>query len=86
LGSAPRTRPLNLVSPSTQNLDASIRRSFDITQERVKAVIEVDCLNVANKHTFGGINTAWSPGSTTFGTVSTANGNRDFQLVGRVTF
>ena len=86
IGTAPRTRPLNLVAPSTQNLDASLRRSFDLFTERVKATVEVDCLNVAHKHTFGGINTAWSPGSTSFGTVSSASGNRDFQLAGRINF
>ncbi len=84
IGTAPRTRPLNLVAPSTQNLDASLRRSFPLFTERVKATVEVDCLNVAHKHTFGSINTAW--GSSTFGSVGSAPGNRDFQLAGRINF
>ncbi len=86
IGDAPRTRPLGLWNPSSWNLDASIRRTFNVTPERVKFIFEVDCLNVANKVTFGGISQAWAPGSTTFGTVGSARGNRDFQLAGRINF
>jgi len=84
IGDAPRTAPYQLWNPSTYELDASVRRSFDITPERVKFIFEVDCLNVPNKNTFGGIKTAW--GSTNFGSVGSAKGNRDFQLAGRVNF
>jgi hypothetical protein len=86
IGDAPRTRPLNLVSPSKYNLDASIRRTFNVTPERLRFIFEVDCLNVSNKVTFGGISQTWGPGSTTFGTVGSASGNRDFQLAGRLNF
>jgi hypothetical protein len=86
IGDAPRTAPLGLVSPSKYNVDASIRRTFDITPERLKFIFEVDCLNVSNKVTFGGISQAWAPGSSTFGTVGSASGNRDFQFAGRLNF
>ena len=86
IGGAPRTAPYQLRNPSNYNVDASIRRSFNITPERVKFIFEVDCLNVPNKVSFGGISQAWTPGSTTFGTVGSARGNRDFQFAGRVNF
>ncbi|WP_260740121.1 TonB-dependent receptor [Tunturiibacter lichenicola] len=94
IGDAPRTAPYQLWNPSTYELDASLRRTFNITQERVKFIFEVDCLNVPNKVTFGGISTAWvdptaSPtaaAASNFGTVGSAKGNRDFQLAGRVNF
>ena len=84
IGTAPRTAPYNLTNPSRWNIDASLRRSFNLTPERVKAILEVDGLNVANKVTFTNINTVY--GSSTFGTVGSTTGNRDFQLVGRITF
>ena len=81
------------MEPSTYELDASLRRTFNLT-ERVKFIFEVTCLNVPNKVTFGGISTAWvdptaSPtaaAASNFGTVGSAKGNRDFQLAGRVNF
>jgi hypothetical protein len=84
IGDAPRTAPYHLWNPSTYRLDASLRRTFNVTPERVKFVFEVDCLNVPNKVTFGNISTAW--GSSNFGTVGSASGNRDFQLAGRLNF
>src|SRR5258705_3507888 len=94
IGDAPRTAPYHLFSPSTYRLDASLRRTFNITKERVKFIFEVDCLNVPNKVTFGNISTAWvdpnsSPtaaAASNFGTVGSASGNRDFQLAGRLNF
>jgi hypothetical protein len=65
----------------------SIRRSFNITPERVKFIFAVDCQNVTNKVTFGGIQT--NINTATFGTVTTATSNtasRDFQFSGRITF
>lgn len=86
IGDAPRTS-LNLWSPSHYNLNASLQRTFSITPERVKFVFQADCFNVTNKVTFGGINTTWSPASSsTFGEVTSARGNRDFQFSGRINF
>ncbi len=94
IGDAPRTAPYHLWNPSTYNLDASVRRSFNITPERVKFIFEVDCLNVPNKVTFGGIANAWvdptanptAAANSNFGSVGSAKGNRDFQLAGRINF
>jgi hypothetical protein len=86
VGTAPRTG-LNLRGPSNIDLDAGLSRSFNITPERVRFVFRADCTNVANHVTFGGIGTVWSSSaSSTFGQVTSANGNRDFQFSGRVTF
>ena len=86
IGNAPRTRPLNLNNPGTQDIDASVRRSFSLPQE-MSLVFEVDCLNVWNKVTFAGPNTTF--GSAAFGQVSgLASGTnaRDFQFAGHFNF
>ncbi len=83
IGDSPRTN-LNLWSPSHYNLNASLQRSFNITPERVKFVFQADAFNVTNKVTFGGINTVAT--SSTFGQVTSASGNRDFQFSGRINF
>ncbi|HXU20111.1 MAG TPA: TonB-dependent receptor [Verrucomicrobiae bacterium] len=85
IGDAPRSS-LNVWGPNRFNLDLSIRRTFNIT-ERVKFLFQADCSNVTNSVTFGGINTTWSPSaSSSFGKVTSARGNRDFQFSGRITF
>ena len=86
IGDAPRTAALNAWNPSHYDLDMSVRRSFAITPERVRFTFQADCTNVTNKTTFGGIDVTWAPGSTTFGQVTSASGNRDFQFSGRITF
>lgn len=89
IGDAPRTAlaKFGLRNPSHYDLDASVRRSFNLTKERVKFIFQADCDNVSNKVTFGGINTTWSASSSsTFGQVTSASGNRDFQFSGRITF
>jgi hypothetical protein len=86
IGDSPRTN-LNLWSPSHYNLNASVRRSFNITPERVRFIFQADCSDVTNKVTFGGINTTWSASSSsTFGEVTSVSGNRDFQFSGRISF
>jgi hypothetical protein len=84
LGNAPRTRPLNLNNPGTQNLDSSVRRSFGLPRE-MALVFEVDCLNTWNKVTFGSPATTF--GAATFGTISgISNSPRDFQFAGHFNF
>jgi hypothetical protein len=87
-GDAPRTMAFNgLRAPGVYNLNASVRRSFNLTPERVKFIFAVDCQNVTNKVTFGGIATGVD--AATFGTISSATGNsgsRDFQFSGRLNF
>jgi hypothetical protein len=87
LGDAPRTGAFGLRAPGVYNINMSVRRSFNITPDRVKFIFGVDCQNVTNKVTFGGINT--NVDSSTFGTVSSATsntGSRDFQFSGRLNF
>ena len=88
IGNAPRTRAFNLDTPGTQDLDASLRRSFPLPRE-MSLVIEADCLNVWNKVTFGSPNATWSPGSSSFGTISGLASNtfpRDWQFAGHFNF
>jgi hypothetical protein len=86
IGDAGRSAVMGLRNPGKYNIDMSLRRSFNITPERVRFIFQVDCTDVTNKVTFGGIDTTWSPNSSSFGQVTSASGNRDFQLAGRVTF
>ncbi|MGD0470621.1 MAG: glycosyl hydrolase family 28-related protein [Terriglobales bacterium] len=84
---APRTmRYDGLRNPSAYELDASVRRTFDIT-ERWKFVFGADCQNLPSKVNFSGIQTAVD--SSNFGTVTGAtsnSGSRDFQFSGRINF
>ena len=87
-GDAPRVMPFDgMRNPSVYNMNASIRRSFNMTPERVKFIFAVDCQNVTNKVTFGGIGV--SVNASNFGTdgCGTSNtGSRDFQFSGRLNF
>ena len=65
IGNAPRTRAFDLQNPSYYNLDMGIKREFPLTHERFKMLFEANCLNVTNKHTFGGIGTTLAAASTT---------------------
>jgi hypothetical protein len=85
IGDAQRTAPWNLWGPSVWNLDATVQRAFQLS-DRWQLVVRADCSDVFNHNTKGGINTAWGPGSTTFGTVGSASGNRDWQFSGRINF
>ena len=86
IGSAPRTKPLNLNNPGTWDLDSGLRRSFPI-HESWEFVFEADCLNTTNHVVFSGPNVSWSQGSTSFGTVTgIANSPRDFQFAGHINF
>jgi len=86
IGNAPRTRALNLNNPGTQDLDASLRRTFPLHWEDLNFTFEADCLNVWNKNTFSGPSASWSSGSTSFGTISSASGARDWQFAGHLNF
>lgn len=100
IGNIPRSQPLNLRNPSTQNFNASIQRSFPIA-EGVVFIFQADCTNVWNKVTFSGPNGSWGqttavtpipPTGTivypaTFGQVTGASGNpRDWQFSGHINF
>jgi hypothetical protein len=98
IGNAPRTAPLGLRGPGSQNFDASLRRTFPI-HESIAFVFEADCLNVWNKVTMSGPSAGWSDGgkwvsgtfqsspSTSFGQItSIANNPRDWQFAGHINF
>jgi len=89
IGDAPRTQALNLRNPGTQDLDASLRRSFALPRDIGNLVIEADCLNVWNKVTMSGPSGSWSPTSATFGTITsiaTTYQPRDWQFAGHFNF
>jgi Carboxypeptidase regulatory-like domain len=87
-GDAPRVMSFGgLRNPSVYNMNASIRRSFNITPERVKFIFAVDCQNVTNKVTFGGIGASINASNFGAPTSATSNtGSRDFQFSGRLNF
>jgi hypothetical protein len=87
-GDAPRVMPFDgLRNPSVYNLNAGIRRSFNLTPERVKFIFGVDCQNVTNKVTFGGIGVNVDAANFGAPTTATSNtGSRDFQFSGRLNF
>jgi hypothetical protein len=86
IGNAPRTAPYALRNPGTQDLDASLHRTFPLHWENMNFVFEADCLNVWNKNTFSGPTATWASGSTSFGTVTSASGARDWQFAGHFNF
>jgi hypothetical protein len=87
IGNAPRTAPLTLRGPGNQNLDAALRKSFNLPKDIGTFVFEVDCINVWNKVTFS--NPASTFGNTNFGQISSVSGtpgSRDFQFAGHIKF
>jgi len=90
IGNAPRTRAFNLVGPGSQNLNASVHRSFSL-REGMSIVIEADCLNVWNKVQFSAPGSGWSATasatSSSFGEVTNiSNSPRDWQFAGHFNF
>jgi len=87
IGNAPRTAPLTLRGPGNQDLDAALRKSFNLPKDIGTFVFEVDCINVWNKVTFS--NPASTFGNANFGQISSVSGtpgSRDFQFAGHINF
>lgn len=86
-GNAPRTQPYGLMGPGGQNLDASVRRSFDLW-ENLKMQFEADMFNVTNSVVFSNPNQTYQgTGTSSFGTLSSqSNQSRDVQLAAKITF
>ena len=87
IGNAPRTAPLTLRGPGNQDLDAAVRKSFNLPKDIGTFVFEVDCINVWNKVTFS--NPAATFGNGNFGQISSVSGtpgSRDFQFAGHINF
>ena len=96
IGNEPRSAPLNLRNPGTENFNASVQRSFPLGEKAV-FIFQADCTNVWNKVTFNGPNGSWGQTSAagvtpivyapTFGQVTGASGNpRDWQFSGHINF
>jgi hypothetical protein len=90
IGTAPRSSSY-LRGPGGYGLDASLQRSFNITQERVKFIFRADCFNVPNKVSFSmsqtqTINAANPSNTTSFGRLTGYSSPRRFQFEGRITF
>ena len=66
---APRRSPYG---PGNQDLDAALRKSFNLPKEIGTFVFEVDCINVWNKVTFS--NPASTFGNANFGQISSVSG------------
>lgn len=89
IGSAPRTGALGLIGPGNWNWDAGLRRTFPI-HDRLNFVFEADCIDLWNHVNFrapSSSNLVWSPkSSSSFGSVTSAEGNRDWQFAGHINF
>lgn len=83
IGNAPSRAPYSLWSPGSYSLNASLRKSFPIT-DHSKFTFQADCFNVPNKVTFGYAST--NIDATNFGQTNSGSGNRDFQFAGRFEF
>jgi Carboxypeptidase regulatory-like domain len=87
IGNAPRTAPLTLRGPGNQDLDAALRRSFNLPKDIGTFVFEVDCINIWNKVTFSSPGASF--GTTGFGQITSVSGtpgSRDFQFAGHLNF
>jgi hypothetical protein len=88
IGSAPRTGAYGLTGPSVWDWDAGVRRTFPI-HENLAFIFEADCIDLWNHVNFSvpsSSNLNWSANSTSFGTVTGASDNRDWQFAGHVSF
>jgi len=90
IGNAPRTRDYNIQAPGSQNLNASLHRSFPI-HDQMALMLEADCLNVWNKVQFSAPGSGWSATasatSSTYGEVTNiSNSPRDWQFAAHFNF
>jgi hypothetical protein len=94
LGDLARTAPYGLRGPNNYNIDATVRRTFDIWKDgRVKFVFEASAFNVVNHVWFGSTaatadgSIGSSVGSSSLGTVAgQANNPRQWQFAGHINF
>jgi hypothetical protein len=86
IGNAPRTGAWNLRNPPQWSLNTGVRRTFPIW-ERLAFTFEADAFNTLNHVLFSNPNATWGPGSTSFGTITSAsNSPRQFEIAGHLTF
>jgi hypothetical protein len=73
-------------SDHMNNLDLAVSKEYRV-RERVRAQVRAEMLNSLNRNRFGNPNTSYSPGSVSFGRVSSSrNLPRIIQLTLRITF
>jgi hypothetical protein len=94
IGDVARDGAYGLRGPGNYDIDATVRRTFDIwPKEHLRLVFEASAFNVVNHVWFGTTSTnaagsiTQSVGSSSFGTVSgQANNPRQFQFAGHINF
>lgn len=97
IGDVARTAPDHLRGPANYNIDATVRRTFNVWHDgRVKFVFEASAFNAVNHVWFGspsssdaaaGTSVGTSVGASTFGTITKiANSPRQFQFAGHINF
>jgi hypothetical protein len=94
IGSITRTAPYGLRGPGNYNIDASVRRTFDLwNRANMKFIFEANAFNAFNHVWFGSTSTNATGsinqvyGNSNFGTVAgQANTPRVFQFAGHLTF
>jgi hypothetical protein len=83
----PIPAPLQLRSPGNPELDAAMRKSFNMPKDFGTFVFEVDCINVWNKVVFSTPTATF--GNSNFGQITSVAGSprsRDFQFPGHLNF
>jgi hypothetical protein len=86
IGNAPRTGAFNLRNPPQWSLNTGVRRTIPI-HESLAFTFEADAFNTLNHVLFNSPSATWSPGSTSFGTITSAsNSPRQFEVAGHLTF
>jgi hypothetical protein len=92
LGNVSRTAPYGLRGPGNNNIDASLRRTFDI-KESVKFVFEASVFNAVNHVWFGSASSTadgsigTTTGSSSLGVIAgQANNPRQWQFAGHINF
>jgi hypothetical protein len=100
LGDVARTAPYDLHGPSNYDIDATVRRTFDVWKDgRVKFIFEASVFNAVNHVWFGSpastadgaigssVTSSTASSDTTLGTIAgQANNPRQFQFAGHITF
>jgi hypothetical protein len=85
IGNAARSRPFELRNPNAWDWDAGMHKTFPIHKGLVFQ-FEANVIDVWNHVNFGGPAGSWSSGSKTFGGITGASNNRDWQFAGHLKF
>jgi hypothetical protein len=93
LGNAARTAPYGLRGPGNNNIDAALRRTFNLWNENVKFIFEASVFNAVNHVWFGSASSTadgsigTTTGSDSLGVIAgQANSPRQWQFAGHINF